>query len=100
MLFSRINRFFGSLREGPASRVIFYYPGEEATYLEQAHVILHKSGIVEIFHQNEQVTTHVQHVEIVWRQPNQNPGKSGFGSTSKGKGRSLSLVPQQPNQIQ
>ena len=54
------------LRSGRASRVVFYYPGEEPTFLEDAHVILYKSGIVDVYHREQQVSTHVQNVEIVW----------------------------------
>ncbi len=55
------------LRSGRVTRVVFYYPGEEATYLENAHVVLYKNGILDVFHHDEQVTTHIQNVEIIWK---------------------------------
>jgi hypothetical protein len=54
------------LRSGRALRVVFYYPGEEPTYLEDAHVVLYKNGVVDVFHREEQVSTHMQNVEIIW----------------------------------
>ena len=54
------------LREGIASRVVFYFPLEEGTYLDNPHVVVYKNGIVEIQHAMEKVTTHVQNLEIIW----------------------------------
>lgn len=88
--FQPMFRFFGSLRSGVASRVIFYYPGEEPTYLEDAYVILHKNGIVEVFHRNEQVTTHVQNVEILWKQ------RRGTGAVNAARGLTLVKSDAQP----
>lgn len=55
------------LRQGPVHRVIFYYMGEDPTYLDNAYVRLFQNGIVEVDHRTEQVTTHIQNVEIVWK---------------------------------
>ncbi len=54
------------LRDGVASRVVFYFPLEEGTYLDNPHVTVYKNGIVDIRHEMERVTTHVQNVEIIW----------------------------------
>ena len=75
-------RFFFALQSGSAHRVIFYYFGEDPTYLENAHVTVYRNGVVEIFHRNEHVSTHAQNVEILWKTA------GGF----QGKGRALSLV--------
>lgn len=55
------------LRAGFASRVVFYYPGEDGTFLDNAWVRVFETGVVDINHPREQVTTHIQNVEIVWR---------------------------------
>lgn len=72
-----------SLREGEALRVIFYYPGEEPTYLDDAFVVVFRNGLVEVEHRNEHVSTHVQNVEILWK---------GAGAKTSPTTRSLSLV--------
>jgi len=54
------------LHEGVASRVVFYFPLEDGTYLDNPHVVVYKNGIVEIRHDMERVTTHVQNLEIIW----------------------------------
>lgn len=71
-----------SLQEGAAHRVIFYYHGEDPTFLEDAFVAVYKNGMVEIRHRSEHVTTHVQNVEILWK------GKSSTSTPS----RNLTLV--------
>jgi hypothetical protein len=78
----RLVKFFFALQSGSAHRVIFYYFGEDPTYLENAHVTVYRNGVVEIFHRNEHVSTHAQNVEILWK----------TGGNFQGKGRSLSLV--------
>lgn len=80
----RIMRSWFSLQEGPAHRVIFYYQGEDPTFLEDAFVTLYRNGVVEVKHRNEHVSTHVQNVEISW--------KNRPGSQGNGGGRALSLV--------
>jgi hypothetical protein len=80
-----VQRWF-TLKRGPAHRVIFYYPGEEPTYLDDAFVTVFRNGVVEVEHRNEHVSTHVQNVEILWKNRSPQPGTSG---------RSLSLVKQE-----
>lgn len=77
-----IKRSLFALQTGPAHRVIFYYYGEEPTYLEDAQVTVYRNGMVEVKHRTEHVSTHVQNVEILWKgSPSKTPG-----------GRSLTLV--------
>lgn len=89
----RFMRSWFSLQEGPAHRVIFYYQGEDPTFLEDAYVTLFRNGVVEVKHRNEHVSTHVQNVEISWQnRPNRPVG---------GGSRALSLVKNEittPNQ--
>lgn len=54
------------LRWGKAARVIFYYPLDEETYIDNPTVTMYRNGIVEIKHHKEEVTTHIQNIEIVW----------------------------------
>src|SRR4051812_267373 len=55
------------LRQGSAMRVIFFYPGEEGTYVDNADVVLFENGIVQINSNQEETTTHLQNCEILWR---------------------------------
>lgn len=77
-------RAWFSLQEGQAHRVIFYYQGEDPTFLEDAFVTVYRNGVVEVRHRNEHVSTHVQNVEISW--------KHSPGGKFTGNGRSLQLV--------
>jgi hypothetical protein len=79
----RFRRSFFSLQYGPAQRVVFYYPGEEPTFVEDAQVTVYRNGAVEVEHRHEHVSTHIQNVEILWKS---HPGIAGT------TGRSLSLV--------
>jgi len=54
------------LKKGSAMRVIFFYPGEEGTYVDNAHVTLYENGIVHIKSNQEETTTHLQNCEILW----------------------------------
>ena len=54
------------LKHGPAARVIFFYPGEEGTYVDRPVVTLFENGIVHIRAHNEETTTHLQNCEILW----------------------------------
>ena len=54
------------IRKGPAMRVIFFYPGEEGTYVDHADVTLYENGIVHITSNQEESTTHLQNCEILW----------------------------------
>lgn len=47
-------------------RVIFFYPGEEGTYVDQSEVTLYENGIVHIKSKEEESTTHLQNCEILW----------------------------------
>jgi hypothetical protein len=55
------------LRKGAAMRVIFFYPGEEGTYVDNAEVTLYENGIVHITSNQEESTTHLQNCEILWQ---------------------------------
>ena len=55
------------LKHANAMRVIFFYPGEEGTYVDNATVTLFENGVVHIRAQNEETTTHLQHCEILWK---------------------------------
>jgi tRNA G37 N-methylase Trm5 len=55
------------IKKGRAMRVIFFYPGEEGTYVDHADVILYENGIVHIHSNQEETTTHLQNCEILWR---------------------------------
>lgn len=54
------------LKKGRAMRVIFFYPGEEGTYVDGADVTLYENGIVQISSAQEETTTHLQNCEILW----------------------------------
>jgi hypothetical protein len=55
------------LKEGHAMRVIFFYPGEEGTYVDNCDVTLYENGIIHIASNQEETTTHLQNCEILWR---------------------------------
>lgn len=55
------------LRKGRAVRVVFFYPGEEGTYVDQPFVTLYENGIVHLANAQEETTTHLQNCEILWR---------------------------------
>lgn len=55
------------LKKGFAMRVIFFYPGEEGTYVDNAEVTLYENGILQIESTQEMTTTHLQNCEILWR---------------------------------
>ncbi len=55
------------LKKGPAMRVIFFYPGEEGTYVDNAQVTLFENGILHIVSNQEETTTHLQNCEVLWR---------------------------------
>ncbi|MGE3261834.1 MAG: hypothetical protein AB7K68_08660 [Bacteriovoracia bacterium] len=73
-----LTRLLHSLQHGPAQRVVFYYPGEEPTFVEDAHVTVFRNGMVEVKHRHEHVSTHIQNVEILWTSaPDQkSPGRA------------------------
>lgn len=47
-------------------RVIFFYPGEEGTYIDNAAVTIYENGIVHLKSALEETTTHLQNCEILW----------------------------------
>ncbi len=55
------------LKRGQAMRVIFFYPGEEGTYVDNAEVTLFENGLVHLRSPLEETTTHLQNCEILWR---------------------------------
>jgi len=55
------------LRRGQAMRVIFFYPGEEGTYVDNAEVTVFENGIVHLKSPMEETMTHLQNCEILWR---------------------------------
>src|SRR4051812_23384970 len=62
-----MNRQLKTLKKGRAMRVIFFYPGEEGTYIDNADVTLFENGIVYIASNQEETTTHLQNCEILWQ---------------------------------
>src|ERR1700744_5527500 len=55
------------IKKGIAMRVIFFYPGEEGTYVDHPEVTLYENGIVHIASNQEESTTHLQNCEILWQ---------------------------------
>jgi len=55
------------LKHATAQRVVFFYPGEEGTFIEDATVTLFENGIVHIRAKTEETTTHLSHCEILWK---------------------------------
>ena len=86
MWWQKIFRSAFVLREGYAHRVIFYYFGEDPTYVDESFVTIFSNGCVEIQSRNEHVSTHVQNVEILWR------NKNVQTVPANAKGRNLSLI--------
>jgi hypothetical protein len=62
-----LERNVNVLKKGSAMRVIFFYPGEEGTYVDNAEVTLYENGIIHIKSNQEETTTHLQNCEILWR---------------------------------
>src|SRR5437764_12823245 len=56
-----------AIKKGRAMRVIFFYPGEEGTYVDNADVTLYDNGIIHIRSNQEETTTHLQNCEILWQ---------------------------------
>lgn len=54
------------LKKGHAMRVIFFYPGEEGTYVDNADVTLYENGVIHLKSSQEETTTHLQNCEILW----------------------------------
>jgi len=101
MFFSRGNSGDGLrvVKKGLAQRVVFFYPGEEGTYIDNAHVTLYATGIVHIEASNEVTTTHLQHCEILWRFQEMDTADSksrGPATVRLLKPRGSELQPEQP----
>lgn len=78
------------LKQGVAMRVIFFYPGEEGTYIENPFVTLLENGVVHIQSSFEETTTHLRNCEILWQFQNQ--------SLSEERGNKIRLLrPQSPH---
>lgn len=71
------------LKRGQAMRVIFFYPGEEGTYVDNAEVTLFENGLVHLRSSLEETTTHLQNCEILWRFRLEGEERAGVGGTSK-----------------
>lgn len=56
------------IKSGKAQRVIFYFPGERISYLDDAFVTIYQGGVVEIDHEQEHIVAHLHNTAIVWRQ--------------------------------
>lgn len=89
------------LKHAPAMRVIFFYPGEEGTYVDNATVTLFENGVVHIRAKNEETSTHLQHCEILWKyepidQPGGNPGKLRVVKFKKNRGEDPGESPDSP----
>lgn len=57
------------LKKGLASKVVFFYPGEEGSFIEDVYVRLYENGIVELCSVGELASTHIQNCEILWSRP-------------------------------
>ena len=55
------------LKHAAAMRVVFFYPGEEGTYVDDCMVTLFENGVVHLRAKSEETTTHLHHCEILWR---------------------------------
>jgi hypothetical protein len=58
------------LKHAQAMRVVFFYPGEEGTYVDDCMVTLFENGVVHLRSKTEETTTHLHHCEILWRYEN------------------------------
>ena len=58
------------LKHADAMRVVFFYPGEEGTYVDDCKVTLFENGVVHLRAKDEETTTHINHCEILWRYKN------------------------------
>jgi hypothetical protein len=69
MIFNFLKSFLKNsiLKEGYAERIIFFYLGEEGTYINHPHITIYENGIIHVKTENEELTTHLQNCEIVWK---------------------------------
>ncbi|MBS1961284.1 MAG: hypothetical protein JST04_03635 [Bdellovibrionales bacterium] len=68
------------LKHAQAMRVVFFYPGEEGTYVDDCMVTLFENGVVHLRSKSEETTTHLHHCEILWRYENPVDKPKGEGS--------------------
>lgn len=85
--YSKIVQRLFTLKKGQARRIVFYYDGEEPTFLENVDVVIFKNGMIDISYRSETLSTHIQNVEIVWTANN---------PVSVISSRPLSLVKDEP----
>lgn len=85
------------LKRGPAMRVIFFYPGEEGTYVDNAEVTLFENGIIHIRSHQEETTTHLQNCEILWRFEVDADDRVNKVRLLKPKGESTKETPKEPS---
>lgn len=57
------------LKQGKAKKVVFFYSGEEGTYLDQVFVTLFENGVVHLETGEEELTTNLRNCEILWETP-------------------------------
>ncbi|MCC7442618.1 MAG: hypothetical protein IT285_13360 [Bdellovibrionales bacterium] len=85
----------GVLKEGPAMRVVFFYPGEEGSYVENAYVTVFENGIVHLQARNEETTAHLQNCEVLWdfelEADDRTSSKIRLLKPKKGEGRGADL---------
>lgn len=81
------------LRRGKCQFINFFYPNGDALGMEDADVTLYENGIVEVFTDLDQFTTHLTHCELIWSHKEPEPDKPETGNvrqiskkTNKGEG--------------
>lgn len=57
------------IKQGKAVAVVMYYEVMEPALLEGPEVELHDNGIVHIKTEEEEITSHISRMEIVWKAP-------------------------------
>jgi hypothetical protein len=67
----------GIVKQGKAMRVVFFYEGEEGTYIENVRVTLYQSGIVHLRSEEEETSIHLQNCEILWKFQDKTDSPSG-----------------------
>lgn len=54
------------IEEGDAARIIFWYPGEEGTFVENVYVEVYPDGVVTFENDDGRSTTNLKNCEILW----------------------------------
>jgi len=67
----------GVFKQGKASCVIFFHPGEEGTYVENVDVTLYENGFVHLQSSTEETTVHLRNIEIIWQFKKEAESKTG-----------------------